>query len=201
MTNILYIKCSPNPKSISNIVADNLIKHLATKLNEIKIINRDISGSKIRHFDTHTLTAFKTPRDQQTDEQKEAIKLSDELISELKSADILIIATPMHNFSIPSTLRAWIDHIAKAGETFNYTHETFKYGGLLRNTRIFTVIASGDIYSEGPNKINDFAVPYLECIFKFIGLTDFTAIRAEGTARYSVEEIINKTNKEIEKIN
>ncbi len=110
--------------------------------------------------------------------------LSDALIDELRAADILVLAAPMHNFGIPSTLKAWIDHVVRAGRTFSYTSKGPV--GLLTGKRAILVLATGGVYSDGPAKAFDFQEPYLRTILGFMGITDVDVVRVEGVATSAV---------------
>ena len=110
-------------------------------------------------------------------------------------ADVLVIGVPMYNFSVPSTLKAWIDHIMRAGVTFKYDEKGPK--GLVQGKKVYLAVASGGIYSEGPMKAYDFVTPYLQTVLGFIGLTDITIIRAEGTSipdkkEFALETAMNR---------
>ncbi|WP_431209241.1 FMN-dependent NADH-azoreductase [Puia sp. P3] len=105
---------------------------------------------------------------------------SDEAIRDVFDSDILVIGAPMYNFSLPSALKAWIDHIVRAGKTFSYSEKGV--AALVNGKKVYLVIASGGVFSEGPMKEHDFVEPYLRYILGFIGLTDITTIRVEGLA-------------------
>ena len=121
-----------------------------------------------------------TPADQRSEREKALIRQSDPLLEEAEAADVIVIATPMYNFAIPSTLKAWIDHITRAGRTFHYTAEG-RPEGLLRNKKVFVIAARGGIYTgESPVKALDFQEPYLRAMLGFIGLTDVTFVHVEG---------------------
>ena len=112
-----------------------------------------------------------------TDAELAARALSDELIAELRAADTIVIGAPMYNFSVATTLRAWFDHVLRAGETFRYTENGPE--GLLGGKRVIVVESRGGLYSEGPAQAIDFQEPYLRHLLGFIGLTDVTFVRAE----------------------
>jgi len=103
-----------------------------------------------------------------------------EALAELKQADALVIGAPMYNFGVPSTLKAWLDHVLKAGETFCYTEAGPQ--GMLQGKKVLLVISTGGVYSEGAYKSYDFVEPYLRAALGFIGITDVTAVRVEGGA-------------------
>jgi FMN-dependent NADH-azoreductase len=106
-------------------------------------------------------------------EQQEKASFSDSLISEIQVADILVIGLPMYNFTVPSMLKAWIDHIARAGVTFAYTEQGPK--GLLKNKKVYLVSAMGGVHDTAAT---DFLRPYMKLIMGFIGLDDVEIINA-----------------------
>ena len=125
-------------------------------------------------------TSFITPLENLSPELRNAVSLSDDAISELMDADMVVIDVPMYNFSIPSSLKAWIDHIVRAGITFRYSKGSVE--GLVNGKKVFLAIASGGVYSEGPMKELDLTEKYLRNILGFIGITDITTFRVEGVA-------------------
>ena len=145
------------------------------------MITRHLSENPVPHVDPALIGAYFTPAEQRNEGQKKAIALSDQLTDELLSADIVIISSPMWNFSIPSTLKAWIDHVVRVGRTFKYT-EKGPEGLLSGKQKLYIVSSSGGIYSAGPAQVMDHLTPYLRAVFQFLGVTDVTELRAEGTA-------------------
>jgi len=105
---------------------------------------------------------------------------SEELIQELESSDVVVIGTPMHNFTVPSALKAWIDHIVRVRRTFNVTPEGKI--GMLRDRPVFFAVSSGGRYSGARARQPDFLTPYLKAILDTIGLRDLTFFSVEGTA-------------------
>lgn len=130
--------------------------------------------------------AFFTPADYHTSVQKEVFHRSNEAIKELKEADIIFIGLPIYNLGIPASLKGWIDYVVRMGERFSYIDNTSI--GLLTNKKVYLAIASGGIYSEAPMKNYDFTEPYLRAMLGFIGLTDLTTFRVEGTAIPEIKE-------------
>ena len=142
-----------------------------------KVAVRDISA--IPHLSGDVLQGLAIPEDQRSEEQRRAVALADALIAELEAADTIVIAAPMYNFSIPSALKAWLDHVARAGRTFRYSQSGPE--GLIKGKTVIVAIARGGVYSgEGAAKAMDFQEPYLKFMLGFIGLTDVTFIRLEG---------------------
>ena len=103
--------------------------------------------------------------------------LSDELIAELFAADTIVIGAPMYNFSIPTTLRAWFDHVLRPRVTFAYSEAGPQ--GLVTGKKVIVIESRGGLYSEGPAQVMDFQEPYLRALLGFIGLTDVEFIHAE----------------------
>jgi FMN-dependent NADH-azoreductase len=108
------------------------------------------------------------------------VKLSDDLVAELLKADTIVLGAPMYNFSVSSTLKAWIDHVARVGLTFKYT-ETGPVG-MVQGKKVYVFTSRGGVYSQGPAKSMDFHETYLRAVLGFIGLSDITFIHTEGLA-------------------
>ncbi|HEV2551910.1 MAG TPA: FMN-dependent NADH-azoreductase [Stellaceae bacterium] len=143
------------------------------------VVERALTPDSIPHLSLGALGALMTPAEQRTAEQRASVEFADRLIAELEAADTIVLAVPMYNFSIPSTLKAWIDHVARAGRTFRYTAAGPE--GLLKGKKVFVVTARGGVYSgDSPAKVFDFQEPYLRAVLGFLGLTDVTFIHAEG---------------------
>jgi FMN-dependent NADH-azoreductase len=164
--------------SFSNKLSGAIIDKLLTVYPGSKVHTRDLATAPLPHLEGHQITAFFTPADLRTEDHKEAIRNSDEAIKELMAADIVVIGVPFINFGIPSVLKAWVDHIARAGVTFSYADGTPK--GLVINKKVYLAIASGGIYSEGPMQSYDFAEPFLRRTLGFMGMNDITTFRVEG---------------------
>jgi FMN-dependent NADH-azoreductase len=124
------------------------------------------------------------PPEHRAPEQAKALALSDALIDEVVAADIIVIAVPMHNFAPPSTLKAWIDHVVRAGRTFAYGATGPQ--GLVQGKHAILVLASGGVYSNGRMKPFDFTEPYLRTVLGFIGITDIDVVRVEGVANSTI---------------
>ena len=181
MKNILFIQSSPrDAESYSQRVARSIVDDLTKRHPDAEVTNRNLAVSPPPHVGSAFVGGLAAAPPQQTPPQAEALALSDRLIDELAAADILVMAVPMHNFGIPSTLKAWIDHVVRAGRTFTYTATGPQ--GLVKGKRAIIVLASGGVYSSGPAKAFDFQEPYLRAILGFIGITDVHVVRVEGLA-------------------
>jgi FMN-dependent NADH-azoreductase len=143
------------------------------------VVERPLTPESIPHLSLGALGALMTPAEQRSAEQHTTVAFADRLIEELEAADTIVLAVPMYNFSIPSTLKAWIDHVARAGRTFRYSAQGPE--GLLKDKKVFVVTGRGGIYTgDSPAKVLDFQEPYLRGVLGFLGLTDVSFIHVEG---------------------
>lgn len=187
MKNILVIHSSPRGnESFSRKLTNSILDKLKANSPNAKIVVRDLSLKPTPHLEESHLTSFFTPPEQHSEDHKEAIAHSEEAISEIMEADAIIIGVPMYNFSIPSVLKAWIDHLARAGRTFRYSDKGPI--GLVTGKKVYLSIATGGIYSKEPLKSMDFTEPYLKAILAFLGMTDVTTFRVEGLAIPGIQD-------------
>jgi FMN-dependent NADH-azoreductase len=138
------------------------------------IIMRDLASDPVPHLTAERFQAFLSQPEARTAEQRVVSEYSDALIAELKAADTIVFAVPMYNFSVPSTLRAYFDHIARAGVTFRYTANGPE--GLLKGKKAYVFITRGGFYADAA----DTQTPYLKQFLGFIGITDVKFVFAEG---------------------
>ncbi|MET3977842.1 FMN-dependent NADH-azoreductase [Mucilaginibacter sp. UYP25] len=179
MKKILHIISSPRGEASMSIKLGNaIVEKIKATYPGSTVNTKDLAKTPFPHLEEAHLTSFFTPAEQRTPESLEAIKHSDQAIQEIQDADVIVIGAPLYNFSIPSTLKAWIDHITRAGVTFAYDENGPK--GLIKNKKLYIAIPSGGIYSEGPMKSADFAEPYLRFMLGFLGMTDISVYRIEG---------------------
>jgi FMN-dependent NADH-azoreductase len=177
MSNVLFVTSSLfGENSKSRIVAAEFLDAWRQSHPVAHVTVRDTST--IPHLDAAVLTAGAISPERRTPEQREAASLSDRLIAEVEAANIIVIAAPMYNFSISSPLKAWIDHVARAGRTFRYN--TNGPEGLLKGKRVFAAGSRGGFYAGGVSNGIDFHEPYLRSMLRFLGLDDVTFIHAEG---------------------
>ena len=145
---------------------------------------RDVGRNPLPHVDEPWIAAVYTPDDQRTPELREAIRASDQLIDELIAADILVVGSPMYNFSVPSTFKAYLDQIVRVGRTFAFDPEDAEqpYKPLLHNKKMFVITARGGSgFSPGePYEFMNYQDPYLRVAFGFIGITDITFVHVEN---------------------
>ena len=184
---ILNVISSPRgDQSISIKLADGIIEQLRAANPGSTVTTRDLATHPFPHLEAAKLQSLFTPAPDRTPEQREAAKHSDDAIAEVMAADVIVIGAPLYNFSISSTLKAWIDHLCRAGITFRYTENGPE--GLIKGKKVYVAMASGGIYSEGPRQSYDFVAPYLKAVLGFLGMTDVTVVRAEGIAIPGVQE-------------
>jgi FMN-dependent NADH-azoreductase len=181
MTKILYLKSSPRgDDSYSSRVADHAIAELRRAHADARVVERDLAKEQPFHLDGIYLTALGTPEDQRGGEAHTRVAHADRLIDELLDADVVVIGVAMINFSIPSTLKSWIDQVARAGRTFRYSEEG-KPQGLVNGKRVILVQAHGGQYCGTQAQAIDFVTPYLKHMLGFLGMTDVEIIHVEGT--------------------
>jgi FMN-dependent NADH-azoreductase len=201
MTNILYINSSVrNTDSVSRkVTREFLDKWQANEPNAV-IVERDLAANPLPHLTEQTLGAFFAALEQRTPEQAKIAQLSESLVKELFAADVIVIGAPMYNFSVTSGLKAWIDHVARAGLTFKYTEKGPI--GLLTGKKVYIFTSSGGVYSEGPAQVMDFHSKYLHAVLGFIGLSDVTFIHSEGLAmgEASVDKALAQTSNAINEL-
>lgn len=143
-----------------------------------RIVERDLMESHLPFATMPWLGAYFTPLEQQTPEMKDLLRLSDELVSEILTADHIAIGTPVHNYNVPAVLKAYIDQIVRKGLTLGYSGE-----GLVHGKACTILMASGGVYTEGsPLRDRDIATTYLRLILKVIGIEDVTVV-AGGNAK------------------
>lgn len=185
--NVLHIISSPKGEaSITKKLGDEIIGKIKAKYPDAVVKERDLASEVFPHLDELQIGSWFAPADARTPEQINAVRVSDEAIREMQEADIYVIGAPFYNFAIPSTLKAYLDHVVRPGVTFRY--EGGKPEGLLKNKKAYISTASSGVYSEGSFQSFDYAIPYLKFILGFVGITDISIFRAEGLRIEGVKE-------------
>ncbi|EKF73405.1 ACP phosphodieterase [Alcanivorax hongdengensis A-11-3] len=174
--NILVIKSSVfGDDGNSSTLVNEQVERLKAKHPQAEIVVRDLSADRIPHLDGERVGAFFTPAEQRSPEQQAVDDYSLALIEELRAADQIVLGLPMYNFGIPSQLKSWIDHVARAGITFRYTENGPQ--GLLDDKPVTVLAARGGIYAGTDN---DTVTPYIKLFFGFVGITSVSFVYAEG---------------------
>jgi len=178
----------------STRLADDFVA--AIRSNE-KLIVRDLARDPVPHLDAERFGAFIAKPESRTLKQDALVAYSDQLIGELKQADVIVLGLPMYNFGVPSTLKAWFDHVARAGVTFNYTANGPV--GLLTGKKIYVLATRGGIYTGTPR---DTQTAYVRDFFAFLGIADIEFVYAEGLAisETSRNAALAKARAEIERL-
>ena len=179
---ILHVICSPRGQdSESYRISQKIIGFLLKSEPTATLVDRVIGSGAITHADGNYATALgSTQQSFIAPSWVGSFSQSEDLIQELESSDFVVIGTPMHNFTVPSALKAWIDHIVRVRRTFNVTTEGKV--GTLRDRPVFVAVSSGGRYSGERARQPDFLTPYLKAILATIGLHDLTFFSIEGTA-------------------
>jgi FMN-dependent NADH-azoreductase len=142
-----------------------------------RVIVRDLAAEPAPHLDAERFGAFLSKPEQRTPEQQAVVDYSDALIEELRQADVVVIGVPTYNFGVPSTLKAYFDHVARAGVTFRYTEKGPV--GLLTGKKVYVFAARGGMYAGTPNETQTL---FLRTFLGFLGMSDVSFVYAEGLA-------------------
>lgn len=178
MKTLLQINASLHSgKGQSSLLASRFVDKWRKANPGGRVIVRDLASDPVPHLTAERFAAFGTAPEQRSAEQAAFVAESDELIAELEAADIVVMGLPMYNFGIPSTLKAWIDHVARAGRTFRYTESGPV--GMLADRPVFLFAARGGKYKGTPR---DTQSAYMTHFLNFIGIRNIEFVYAEGLA-------------------
>ncbi len=183
--NILHIDASASDAatSYSRRLSADLVEKLKAANPGVSVVYRDVAVDRLPHVDMTIRQAW-VPEGEKDAALTDTATRSKALVDELMAADVVVIGSPMYNFTVPSTLKAWIDHIAIAGQTFQYTSSGPE--GLLK-CKAYLALSSGGVYSQGPFAALEHLATYLTAILGFLGISDVEVVRAEGIA-YGLEQ-------------
>jgi FMN-dependent NADH-azoreductase len=164
---------------------------------EGKVVVRDLAREPVPHLNAARFGAFLAKRGERTPEQQAVVAYSDALIAELKGADVVVLGLPMYNFGLPSTLKAYFDHIARAGETFRYTEKGAV--GLVTGKEVYVFTARGGLYDGTPR---DTQTPYIREYLGFLGMSEIEFVHAEGLAisEASKQQGIDRAHAQIDRL-
>jgi FMN-dependent NADH-azoreductase len=178
MNRILYLRSSLfGHDSVSNQLADEFLEGLQARNPGARVTTLDLAKDPLPHLGSEEFAAWTLPDEQRSPAQRELAALSDRLIDALFAHDTLVLAVPMYNLGIPSTLKAWIDRVARAGKTFRYTAEGPK--GLLDGVRAYVFFARGGVYRDTSL---DTQTGHLRAVLGLMGITEVETVYAEGLA-------------------
>lgn len=200
MPQLLVVQTSPRgDHSISRHMARHFVDAWQAEHPGGSVVQRDLAETTLPFVTAAWLQAYFTPPPQQTDEMKAALRQSDELVAELLAADHLVIATPVYNYNVPASLKVWIDHIVRKGQTLGFDGR-----GLVTGKQATLLFASGGVYTEGsPIRQRDIATQYLRLILNVIGITNITVVAGGGAKavdlrEQTMEEFLARLQPEIE---
>ena len=180
MPKLLHVQSSPSlTGSVTRELSNKFVDQWVASHANMEVDMIDLSADPLPHFGPAIMAGATTPPEEWSDETRDAMALTDRLINQVEAADVIVIGSPMINFSICSQLKAWIDHITIAGRTFDFVAPGISKG-LLFGKKVFVVEARGGDYRDAPVNAFDFQEPLLRTQLGFLGLYDVTFIRAEG---------------------
>ncbi|MDP4574987.1 NAD(P)H-dependent oxidoreductase [Qipengyuania sp. G39] len=192
MTNILHITSSiRGDDSVSTSLGNRLVAKLAGK----NVVTRDLAKNDLPFIDAERHAANLAPYADRSEAQHGLAKIADELIDELEAADTIVFSVPVYNFTIPATLKAWADLVARAGRTFRYTQNGPE--GLLTGKTVYITAATG---GTAIGSDIDFMSPWLKFFLGFLGLTDVRIVAADGIMGEGGEEKIAAAHQEVERL-
>ena len=189
---LLHMDCSPRLESYSRLLSAAIVDRLKAHYPEVTIIRRDLGLQPIAHAQSDYAAVLSAPGTLPSDKVSEATQLSEQLIGEVEQADALVIGTPMHNFTLPSVFKAWIDQVLHLGRTMDITSEGEKVG-LLQDKPVYIAISSGSFFGDAPGQQPDFLRPYLRAALGCIGLTSLQFISLQGTVLRSQDELAQES--------
>jgi len=176
MINILQIKSSIfSSGGQSSQLTDTFIERLVAKTPGCQVVVRDFAKDRVPHLDEARFMSFLAKPEERSPEQTAVVAYSDALIKELKEAHVIVLGLPMYNLGVPSNLKAYFDHVARAGETFKYTEKGPV--GLLTGKKAYVIATRGGNYQGTPY---DTQTDYIKVFLGFIGITDVEFVYAEG---------------------
>jgi FMN-dependent NADH-azoreductase len=178
MTTLLQINSSiNNGNGQSSRLADQFVATFGERNPDTRIIRRDLAAEAVPHLTAERFGAFIANPEQLSTGQRTVLAYSDALIAELKAADVIVLGLPMYNFGVPSQLKAYFDHIARAGVTFRYSASGPQ--GLLTGKKVYVFAARGGLYAGSPL---DTQTGYVRVFLRFLGMDDVEFVYAEGLA-------------------
>lgn len=177
--NIFHIDCSPRPASHSRQLSAAIVEKLRGVAPAASISRRDLGADPLPHAAADYATTLSSPATLAAP-IKGSLDLAETLIQEVEAADVIVIGTPMHNLTVPSVLKAWIDQILRAGRTFKSTPAGKV--GMLRDRPVFIGIASGGVFTGERATQPDFLTPYLSVVLGSAGLKTLQFLPVQATA-------------------
>ncbi len=188
MTTVLNVKSSVfGDGGASSELNDAVLAELKANLGELDVIERDVVGTPLPYYDAEFMSALGASPEGRSDSQQARVALAEQLIEEVKRADVIVVGVPMYNFGVPAQLKTWFDYLAQAGVTFQYAENGPQ--GLLNDRPVYITASRG---GEHYGKPTDAQTDFLRAYFNFLGLKDLRFIYAEGLNMGKREASIHK---------
>ncbi|MEZ5688554.1 MAG: NAD(P)H-dependent oxidoreductase [Caenibius sp.] len=185
---ILHIDCSPREDAYSRKLSAAMVARLLALVSDAEIVRRDLGMKPVPHPDADYATSLSAPDKLTGEDTHTATSMSEQLIREVEAADILVIGTPMNNFTVPSVLKAWIDQILRMGRSIGASPTGEKIG-LLQDKPVFIGIASGGVFTGDEAKQPDFLIPYLTAALGCVGIETLQFFPLQATAFLDSEQL------------
>lgn len=196
MKNVLILNTSLfGSEGASSQLNQQVLQALELEHGKLSVTERDLTQNPLPYFDAELIAALGTASSERTADQASRVALADELISELKAADALIVAAPMYNFGVPAQLKTWLDYVARAGVTFKYTENGPV--GLLNDKPVYITATRG---GQHKGSATDNETPFLTTFFNFVGLKDLRFVYAEGLNMGQKEQSFAAAKADIEQL-
>lgn len=187
---ILHIDCSPRQDAWSRKLSSLILQRLLDRRRDATVLRLDLGVDPVPHTDTAYATALSNRANFMAAMGGTALHRSDELIEQLESADLVVLGTPMNNFTVPSSLKAWLDQVIRMGRTMGSTPAGKV--GLLADRPVLVAISSGDIFEGESANQPDFLRPYLTTAFTVMGLKSVKYFFLQATARHDESELLKR---------
>jgi len=184
---ILHVISSPQGEASNSIkLGEAIVDKLVQVHPDSEVTVRNLNENSLPHLDESIISSFYTPDELITSVHIENAKQSDQVVAQVRNADIIVIGAPIYNYGIPSPLKVWIDHLVRVRKTVSFADGTPR--GLIKDKKVYLAVSSGAVFSEGYYKPFDFVEPYLRAALGLVGLTDITVYRSEGTSMPGIME-------------
>lgn len=179
MDTVLHIDSSPRMESVSSRLAKKFVERWCEQHAGTRVVHHNTSAEKLPFLDAAMVEAFFTPEVERSVEQRALLELSDRLVDELLACDVLVVAAPMWNLSVPASLKAWIDLVVRPGRVFEVTAEGVRWL-VPMGKRVFVFTARGGDYGAGSKiKAMDYQEPYLRALFGSLGMNEIEFVNGE----------------------
>jgi FMN-dependent NADH-azoreductase len=189
MPTLLSLEVSPRgDRSISRALGKRFIEHWKSNNQDGQVISRDLNAARIPYLDNDWIAGVYAPPDvPRTPEMQRALALSADLIAEIQAADVLLISTPMYNFTVPAVLKSWIDYVVRPGFAFRLAPG---WPGMLEHKKARLIVVSRDSYIPGePSEAADLVTPVLRKVLDFMGIRDVDVVRAGGSLAVNLGKV------------